>query len=116
MRVEIVSGSQRCPSAVRNQPLKSAHQTSFGAVAAKNGRCADAARRRSRRGGSTLAAQQIADRARRRPAIAGRSLSNFARNFFGPQCGWRRRKPTIASAMASTEHAPADAAPAGRPA
>src|SRR5919205_990183 len=33
----IVSGSHRVPSAVRNQPLKSAVHTSFGAVAATNG-------------------------------------------------------------------------------
>ena len=99
---EIVSGSQRWPSAVRNQPLKSAHQTSFGAVAAKNGRLAGSARRRRRRGWLSpsrrnkspivLAAGQ---------AIVGRSLSNFARSFFGPQCGWRSRKPTIASAISS---------------
>jgi len=46
----IVNGSQRCPSAVRNQPLKSMHHRSLGSCTGRKGWLSGTARRRRRRG------------------------------------------------------------------
>ena len=64
--------SQRAPSPVLNQPLKSRLQTSFGASAAKSGPPGGVRRRRLRRAVSPPRARgQFPDRARRRPEPAG---------------------------------------------
>ena len=96
-----VSGSQRVPSAVRNQPLKSAVQTSFGACAAASG-CVSGTTYRSRRRGVLRPFAAQADRpscsraGQRCVRLPARRSS--AAQFCGPQCGCARRSASIAVA------------------
>ena len=95
-----VSGSHRVRSAVRNQPLKSAVQTSFGACAAAKRlrQRHDIARAATR---LTHALRGATDRPSCSPPAtraAAAARSGSARSFFGPQCGCRRRSARIAAA------------------
>src|SRR5260370_36665076 len=68
---EIVSGSQRTPSAVRNQPLKSAHHVSLGCFTEPNGcvRGGTCGRGLAPRDGQSGARQDRPTRARYRPLL-----------------------------------------------
>ena len=90
-----VKGSIRRPSRVRNQPLKSALHSSFGATAATNAaslvdRTPPPLHRRDQPG-----RLQDARRSSRPPATSPRAprRSNRARSLRGPKCGNRRRRP-----------------------
>jgi hypothetical protein len=104
----MVSGSQRVPSRVRNQPLKSMPHRSFGASTGANGRTTGKAPRRRRRGAlspSRRSSSPMLDGAGQ--LTSGRRSTSTARSFFGPQLGRSRRSsitaPAIASAIARPE-------------
>lgn len=86
-----VSVSQRIPSPVRNQPLKSIARTSFGASAAKSAAPGGARRRQP------LSREELADRARRRPASAGMRAHQRRPDLHRPHRGCRRRSARQAS-------------------
>ena len=107
----IVSGSQRCPSRVRNHPLKSAAQTAFGWVAAVQVR-----RSRSLTGRRPRVFRVSPARWSRLPIVltAGTGVipyvvTRISRSFFGPQV---RRRWRSRSTRASTAGAPASDWPA----
>src|SRR5438552_14680552 len=88
----MVSGSQRTPSPVRNQPLKSAHHVSLAALTEPNGWLRGGTCARAGRRGTT-----IPERARMAPRVlaTGQSAlmvsdsSDNGCSFLGPQLGWR---------------------------
>ncbi len=89
---EIVSGSQRTPSAVRNQPLKSAHHVSLGSPTEPNGCVRGGTWARGGRRGTVSPA-----RVRMAPRVLATgqrcwmlcSSSGSGLSFLGPQLGWR---------------------------
>jgi hypothetical protein len=93
-----VSGSQRVPSRVRNQPLKSIDHSSFGAVAPVT--ISPCGHGRRRRGVGAISPARfkmspIVEVAGQPPP--GCSARSLARIFFGPNCGNRWRSATIAA-------------------
>src|SRR5207245_11714848 len=88
---EIVSGSQRTPSPVRNQPLKSAHHVSLGYLTEPNGCVLGGTCARAGRRGTVSPA-----RVRMAPRVLATGhccwmLSASSRNglsFLGPLLGW----------------------------
>jgi hypothetical protein len=97
-----VSGSQRAPSPVKNQPLKSMHQTSLAAPQWAKGALDGGLLRRS------LRFTVSPSRSNKRPIVlaAGQSIegacrSRKARAFKGPQVGWARRTARQRSAISS---------------
>jgi len=98
-----VSGSQRLPSRVRNQPLKSAHQTSLGPRASEKGCVTGSARRRRRRSGTSPR------RLSRSPMLlaaghcsCGCKRSRCAFSLRGPQSTRRFRSFTISASISGS--------------
>src|SRR5260370_11175162 len=105
----IVNGSQRRRSPVRNQPLKSAHQTALGASTARKGEAQGGHRRRSRRAcviPSLRSQSPIVLLAR--GSTPGRRSASFRRSFLGPQVGHRSRNAKAALTTASARERPSD--------
>jgi hypothetical protein len=98
-----VNGSQRIPSPVRNQPLKSADQLSFAADGSISGCLRDGSRARRDRGFDSPS------RCRKSPivldagqTISGRSCDKRANNLRGPQVRLCLRNATTASVIAGS--------------
>src|SRR5215471_4739073 len=94
-----VRGSQRVPSAVRNQPLKSIDHSSLGALAGDiTSPWAIARRRRGRSWIRPLRFKMSPMVEAAGHSTFGASSSSHALIFFGPKCGNRRRTAMMRSA------------------